>query len=132
MLARCTLALCQFAFCLLAFAPAAIALPSTVKCRPARSAVDRMICASPEYLAIEREISALVDLGAVRLALAPEERRRLFESQAAYLRRRDSCDWASHHSAHPGAAVDECVRASMEARVRALRDVTDRSASEAR
>ncbi len=102
------------------------AAPSSLKCRPARGTVDQLICASSEYMAMDREISALVDLGAVRLALAPEERRRLFEGQAAYLRRRAGCDWASHHSAHPGAAVDECVRASMEARVRALREAVDR------
>ena len=77
-------------------------------------------------IAIDREIAALVDLGAVRMAMAPEERRRLFESQAAYLRRRNGCDWASHHSAHPGAAVDECVRAVMDARVHALRVAVDR------
>ena len=128
MLARCTLALCLGTFI---FFPA-VASPSTVKCRPARGAVDQMICASPEYLAMDREIVALVDLGAVRLALAPEERRRLFDSQTAYMRRRAGCGWASHHSAHPGAAVDECVRASMDARVHALRDIVDRSTAEAR
>ena len=111
---------------LLASTIGAAAAPSTPKCRPARGVVDQVVCGSPEYMAIDREIDALVDLGAIRLALAPEDRHRLLEGQAAYLRRRAGCDWASHHSAHPGTAVDECVRASMETRVRALRETVDR------
>lgn len=117
---------------LLASTIGAVAAPPSVKCRPARGTVEQLICASPEYMAIDREIAALVDLGAVRLAMAPEERRRLFDSQTAYVRRRAGCQWASHHSAHPGAAVDECVRSNMDARVRALRDMVDRATAEAR
>ncbi len=120
-----TLALCLGT--LLFSTAGARAASSSVTCRPARGAINQMICGSPEYLALDREISALVDLGAVRLAMAPEERRRLFETQAAYLKRRAGCDWASHHSAHPGAAVDECVRGAMETRVRALRETVDRA-----
>ena len=46
---------------------------------------------------------------------------------ARFVRQPSGCDWAAHNSAHPGAAIDECVRASLEERVRRLRGVVARS-----
>ncbi len=101
------------------------AAPSAVRCRMAGvSTITRTICASPEYVAMDREIVALLDRAEARFA--PVDAHRLALDQQAYLRKREGCDWASHNSAHPGAAVDECLRAVMDARVHALRVAVDR------
>jgi len=106
-------------------ASAAAAETPTIKCHSARSAVAKTICDSPEYVAMDREIAALTDRATI--ALTPGERSQLKASTARYVRQRNGCEWAGHHSAHPGTAIDECVRASMEERVRRLRDVVARS-----
>ena len=103
----------------------ASAAQSTLKCRVAGvSTITRTICASPEYVAMDHEIVALLDLAETRFA--PVDGHRLAISQKAYLKKREGCEWASHNSAHPGAAVDECLRAVMDARVHALRVAVDR------
>ena len=71
---------------------------------------------------MDREISALNDRGMVELG---HRNRVLAQSQFLFFQRRSGCAWASHHSAHPGAAVDECVRGIMEYRLWALRAVVD-------
>ena len=109
---------------LLATSAAGHAAAPPIQCRKAQSTVDREICGSAELLAMDREIAALYDRGMAQVA--GEDRHRLALSQQAFLRRRGGCDWASHHSAHPGVAIEECVRGAMEGRVRSLRDVADR------
>ena len=110
-------------FALLAAGPAD-ASTSALKCRAVRGTIDKTICGSPEYLAMDREIAALVDLADLRFS--PDDRHRLADGQTRYLERRASCQWAAHHSAHPGAAVDECLHASMDGRAKALRAAVDR------
>jgi uncharacterized protein YecT (DUF1311 family) len=95
-----------------------------IDCRKAASAVDREICGSPEFLAMDREITALYDRGMSQFS--GEDRHRLAVSQQTFLRQRAGCGWAAHHSAHPGVAVEECVRNTMDGRVHALRLVVDR------
>ena len=85
--------------------------------------VERTICASPEFKAMDREIAALYDRA---LSVADgEARHRVVAGQQAFLKRRGDCAWAAHHSAHPGVAVEECVRGAMDGRVASLRDVAD-------
>jgi uncharacterized protein YecT (DUF1311 family) len=108
-----------------AVASTACAATATIHCRAAHGAVATTICGSPEYLAMDREIAALTDR-AISQASSPPDRLNLFRGEAIYLHNRQGCEWAAHHSAHPGAAVDECVRASLEGRVRALRVMVDR------
>ncbi len=115
---------CVLVLATVAKPPAAAAAPAVVNCRAAHGMTEQTICASPEYVAMDREVTALVDLAAARFA--PVDRQRLAASQASYLRQRAGCDWASHHSAHPGAAVDECVRSVMDRRVQILRNAVDR------
>ena len=103
---------------------AASAAAPAIACAKARGDVDRNICGSPELLAMDREIAALYDRGLAEVAGG--DRHQLVVSQQSFLRQRAGCAWAAHHSAHPGVAVDECVRAAMEGRVRALRTVADR------
>ena len=118
-----TLAACAAACC--AVSHPLTAATSTLKCRVAgASAITRTICASPEYVAMDREIVALLDRAEARFA--PIDAQRLAVSQGAFLKKREGCEWASHNSAHPGAAVDECLRAVMDARVHALRVAVDR------
>ena len=117
-------AACLLALTMAAKPPAAVAAPETVRCAAARGAVERTICASTEYVAMDREVAALVDLAAARFA--PVDRQRLVATPGAYLKQRAGCDWASHHSAHPGAAIDECIRSVMDARMRTLRGAVDR------
>ena len=124
---RILISLCLVA---LSVGSAADAATSALKCRAVRGTIDRAICASPEYLAMDHEIGALVDLGDLRFS--PEDRRRLEEGQTRYLERRASCQWAAHHSAHPGAAVDECLHGVMEAREKALRGAVDHGGFAAR
>ena len=102
--------------------PVAAAPP--IDCRKALNPADREICASPEFVAMDHEIAALYDRGMAQFAGG--DRHRLAMSQLAFLHQRQGCAWAAHHSAHPGVAVEECVRGAMELRVRALRDVVDR------
>ena len=86
--------------------------------------VGQTICASPELAAIDREIGALNDRGMAQFAAG--DQRRLAQSQIAFFKRRSGCAWASHHSAHPGTAVAECIGAAMEERLRTLRLIVDR------
>lgn len=87
------------------------------------TAVERAICASPEFKAMDREIAALYDRA---LSVADgEARHRVVAGQQSFLKRRGECGWAAHHSAHPGVAVEECVRAAMDGRVAALREAAD-------
>ena len=95
-----------------------------IACAKARGEVERTICGSPELVALDREIAALYDRGAAEFT--PDDRHRLAQSQLGFLKRRTGCTWAAHHSAHPGVAVEECVRAAMDARLHALRLVVDR------
>jgi uncharacterized protein YecT (DUF1311 family) len=113
-----------FALIVITSADLAQAAAPPVNCRGARTSVDRAICTSPETVALDQEITALYNRGMAKLA--GEERHRLALSQVAYLHRRGGCNWASHHSAHPGPAVSECVSGAMGERLRFLRSVVDR------
>lgn len=105
--------------------PTAAQATPTFDCRKPQSAVARTICDSLEYRAMDREIAALTDRA--KAELTPAELSQLGESTARWLRQRNGCEWAAHNSAHPGTAIDECVRASLEGRVRRLRDVVART-----
>ena len=118
------LALCLASGAVVA-APRMASQTPTFKCHKPASAVARTICGSSEYVAMDREIAALTDRA--RAELTPGEESQLAASQSRYLRQRDGCEWAAHNSAHPGTAIDECVRASLEERVRRLRGVVARS-----
>ena len=98
---------------------AAASQTKTLDCKAPRGAVARTICGSSEYVAMDREIAALTDRA--RAELTPGEESQLTASTARYIRQRAGCEWAAHNSAHPGTAIDECVRASLEERVRRLR-----------
>lgn len=95
-----------------------------VDCRHDNKVIGQTICASPELTALDKEIAALNDRGMAQFA-APDQRR-LAESQLAFFKRRSGCAWASHHSAHPGTAVAECIGAAMDERLRTLRAIVDR------
>ena len=95
-----------------------------VDCRRDKHVVGKTICASPELAAIDKEIAALNDRGMAQFASG--DQRRLGQSQVAFFKRRSGCAWASHHSAHPGTAVAECIGAAMEERLHTLRAVVDR------
>ncbi len=95
-----------------------------IDCRAAKSVVDRTICQSAEFVAMDREIAALYDRGLADFE--PADRHRLAQAQLAFLRRRSGCAWAAHHSAHPGVAVEECIRSAMEDRLNGLRRVVER------
>lgn len=112
------------ALALLAACGGAWAAAPPIDCRKAHGAVDQEICGSGEFLAMDREVSALYDRG--MSAFSPPDRHRLAESQLSFLKKRRGCDWAAHNSAHPGVAVEECVRNAMEGRVHALRAAVDR------
>ena len=122
-MSRTVLPLALFVLHVLSGAAVAAGAPP-IACRAAHAGVERNICGSAELLAMDREIAALYDRGLAQFTGA--ERHRLVMSQQSFLRRRGGCDWAAHHSAHPGVAVEECVRGAMEGRVHALRDVADR------
>ena len=106
----------------MAAAPARAAAPH-IDCRAAHDHVDQVICTSPETLSLEAEITALYGRGMA--TFGGEDRHRLAQSQLAYIHKRKGCDWAAHQSAHPGSAVDECVHAMMDERLRSLRRVVD-------
>ena len=95
-----------------------------IDCRHAHGAVDQEICGSSEVLAMDREVSALFDRGMA--SFSADDRHRLAESQLGFLKKRRGCEWAAHHSAHPGVAIEECVRGAMEGRVHSLRAAVDR------
>ena len=103
----------------------AVQQTKTYDCRTPHSSVARTICGSPEYVAMDREIAALTDRA--RAELTSGEQSQLVASTARFVRQRSGCEWAAHNSAHPGTAIDECVRASLEERVRRLRGVVSRS-----
>lgn len=103
---------------------AARAAAPPIDCRHARGSVDQEICGSSEFLAMDREVTALFDRGMASFSAG--DRHKLAESQLGFLKKRRGCEWAAHHSAHPGVAVEECVRGSMEGRVHALRAAVDR------
>jgi uncharacterized protein YecT (DUF1311 family) len=102
----------------------ASALTPPINCRAARTTIEREVCQSPELVALDREIAALYDRGLA--AFPPADRHRLAQSQLAFLHKREGCQWAMHHSAHPGPALSECTRTSMDERVRLLRHIVDR------
>lgn len=106
-----------------AFGTAAAAASPPLACRAAHDEVDRVICTSPETLALEGEINALYGRGMA--TFNADDRHRLAQSQLTYIQKRKGCDWAAHHSAHPGSAIDECVHAMMDDRLRSLRHVVD-------
>ena len=108
---------------LLLFRSSAAAAPP-IDCRKATSPVSLQICGSDEFKAMDREIAALYDRGLAQFT--GDDRHRLAQSQVAFVRRREGCGWAAHHSAHPGVAIAECVRNAMEGRVHALRATVDR------
>ncbi len=120
MLLRSSLAI---AAALLSCATGAHAASPPIACGKAASPVDRTICASPEFKAMDREIAALYDRALTQVE--GDARHRVVAGQQAFLKRRGGCAWAAHNSAHPGVAVEECVRGAMEARVGALRDAVD-------
>lgn len=118
------------AFGALLCATAANAAPTpTFSCRAPHGAVARTICDSAEYKAMDREIAALTDRA--KILLSKGELSQLAQSTARFVRQRNGCEWAAHNSAHPGTAIDECVRASLEERVRRLRGVVARTGNEA-
>jgi uncharacterized protein YecT (DUF1311 family) len=112
-----------------AIAPLQAATPP-IDCHKARSVTDRALCQAPDQVAMDREIAALYDRGLSQFD--PESRHRLAQSQVAFLKHRSGCAWASHHSAHPGPAVSECIKGVMDERVRVLRIVVDRGGYGAR
>ncbi len=74
---------------------------------------------------MDRELAALYDRGLAELS--GDERHRLAQGQLAFIKQRNGCAWAAHHSAHPGPAVNECIRDKMETRLKSLRVTADRS-----
>ena len=110
-------------FLLLCMPAGALAASPPIACGKADTPVERTICASPEFQAMDREIAALYDRA---LTVADgEARHRVVTGQQSFLKRRGECGWAAHHSAHPGVAVEECVRGAMDGRVAALREAAD-------
>jgi uncharacterized protein len=101
----------------------AIAATPPINCKKASAPVEYALCESPEFVAMDREIAALYDRGMAELS--GDQRHRLAQSQLAFIKQRSGCAWASHHSAHPGPAVNECIRDKMEIRLRALRLAVD-------
>jgi uncharacterized protein len=99
------------------------AATSPINCKRVSTPVEQTICGSPEFVAMDREIAALYDRGLTELS--GEDRHRLAQGQLAFLKGRAGCAWAAHHSAHPGSAVNECVRDKIETRIRVLRNVVD-------
>jgi uncharacterized protein len=95
-----------------------------INCKKASTAIEKTICESPEFVAMDREIAALYDRGLAEVS--GDDRHRLTAGQIAFLKQRGGCAWASHHSAHPGPAINECIRDKMETRLRSLRNSVDR------
>jgi uncharacterized protein len=105
-------------------APYASAATPPIDCKKAKAPVEQTICASREFVAMDRELAALYDRGLAEFS--GDERHRLAQSQIAFVKQRSGCAWAAHHSAHPGTAVNECIRDKMEIRLRELRNAVDR------
>jgi uncharacterized protein YecT (DUF1311 family) len=118
------LAVCLSVYVSLLIPGLAVAATPPIACKKVSTAVDRTICASPDLLAMDREIAALYDRGLAELSI--DDRHKLAQSQLAFLKQRSGCAWAAHNSAHPGPAVNECIRDKMETRIRALRTTVDR------
>jgi uncharacterized protein len=95
-----------------------------INCKKATTEIERTICDTPEFVAMDREIAALYDRGVA--SFSADQRHQLGQSQLAFLKQRAGCAWASHHSAHPGPAINECIRDKMETRLRSLRGAVDR------
>lgn len=112
-------------FTVIGLAAAATAETKPIACRSTKSPAEKIVCASSELVAMDREIAALYDRG--RSDVGADGRKHLANGQAAFLRQRKDCSWASHHSAHPGSALDECVRGAMDERLRVLRRFVDRA-----
>jgi uncharacterized protein len=108
----------------LCLAPSVGAATPPIDCKKAKAPVEQTICASPEFIAMDRELAALYDRGLAEFS--GDERHRLAQSQIAFVKKRSGCAWAAHHSAHPGTAVNECIRDKMEIRLRELRGAVDR------
>jgi uncharacterized protein len=123
------LLLCASVFiCASVLAPCvARATTPSINCKKVSAAVERAICASPELVAMDREIAALYDRGLAEFSA--DGRHRLAQGQLVFLRQRAGCAWAAHNSAHPGTAVNECIHDKMETRVRALRNAVDHGGS---
>ncbi len=101
----------------------AMAATPPINCKKASTPVEHAICESPEFVAMDREIAALYDRGLAEFSGDP--RHKFAEGQLAFIKQRSGCAWASHHSAHPGPAVNECIRDKMDIRLRALRTTVD-------
>jgi uncharacterized protein YecT (DUF1311 family) len=97
-----------------------------INCKKASTVIEKTICETPEFVAMDREIAALYDRGLT--ALPGDQHHQLAQGQLAFLKQRSGCAWASHHSAHPGPAINECIRDKMESRLRSLHNLTDRDA----
>jgi uncharacterized protein len=106
----------------LSFALPACAESPPIDCDHAKTAVEKQICSSPADVALDREIAALYDRGLAEFS--PDQRHALVESQRRFLHARAGCAWAMH-SAHPGAALSECLHNTMGARLHALRRAVD-------
>lgn len=118
-----------FAFVLMTVADcfalgAARAATPPINCKKASTTIERTICESPEFVAMDREIAALYDRGLAEFS--GDDRHVLAASQLAFIKQRGGCAWASHHSAHPGPAINECIRDKMETRLHSLRNRVDR------
>jgi uncharacterized protein len=103
---------------------AAQAATPPINCKKASTTIEKTICESPEFVAMDREIAALYDRGLAAFSI--DDRHRLAAGQLAFIKQRGGCAWASHHSAHPGPAINECIRDKMETRLRSLRTSVDR------
>lgn len=109
--------------CILVVATAHAATPP-INCKKASTTIEKTICELPEFVAMDREIAALYDRGLAEFS--GDDRHGLAQSQLAFIKQRSGCAWASHHSAHPGPAINECIRDKMETRLHALRNRVDR------
>lgn len=103
----------------------ASAITPPINCKKASSPVEQTICNTPEFVAMDREIAALYDRGLAEFT--GDQRHELALGQLAFIKQRSGCGWASHHSAHPGPAVNECIRDKMEIRLHSLRNSVERT-----
>ncbi len=104
---------------------AAHAATPPINCKKASTTIEKTICESAEFVAMDREIAALYDRGLAEFS--GDGRHRMAQGQLAFIKQRAGCAWASHHSAHPGPAINECIRDKMETRLRSLRSSVDRA-----